>query len=166
MIVNSQTKEVLIPIRGSDSAIMHHGKGRFHCSASGSFSFDTFPSKAEHLTFDFFAKGIEKEIEEELGLSSSCYTLIPLAFSRELVRGGKPQLFFIALTDIDIKNLRFTMKEALFSWEFLREEDLSIDNPLYKYIKSPLDSPQEMFTYEGWMALKIALAYLNFSVLI
>jgi len=160
VLVNDKSKEVLVPIRGSEQAIMAKGKGQFHCSASGVFELDDFPSEIEELTFDIFMKGMEKEIEEEIGLSADLYNLVPLAFTRELVRGGKPQLFFIAKTDIDIRNIKTTMKNAQDNWEFINEDELPIDSQLHEYLDAPLKSPQEMFSYEGWMALKIALAYL------
>lgn len=160
VLVNTDTIEVLVPIRGSEQAIMADGKGQFHCSASGVFELDNFPSETKDLTFDVFMRGMEKEIEEEIGLTNDCYSLVPLAFTRELVRGGKPQLFFIAKTNIDIRSIKSTMKDAQDNWEFINGEDLPIDSPLRKHLDSPLKAPQEMFSYEGWMALKIALAYL------
>ena len=102
---------------------------------------------------------MEKEIESEIGLKPEQYNLIPLAFTRELVRGGKPQLFFIAETTLDIGNIQSEMKMAEESWEFINIEDVTENNPMYEYIKSPLSAPQDMFTYEGWMAMKIAMAY-------
>ena len=112
------------------------------------------------MSFDFFYKGIEKEIKSEIGLRPNQYNLIPLAFTRELVRGGKPQLFFIAETTLDIASIQSEMEAAEESWEFISIESIDESNPLYNYIESPLSAPQEMFTYEGWMAMKIAMAYL------
>lgn len=160
VIVNDKTKEVLIPIRGKEQGIMTDGKGKFHCSASGVFSLDSFSVRDTKLTFDIFIKGMEKEIEEEIGLKTEDYHLIPLAFTREIVRGGKPQLFFIAKTNIDIKNLNSTMEGAKDNWEFINKNNLPTNSPLHNFLDIPLKAPQEMFTYEGWMALKIALAYL------
>lgn len=160
VLINNKTKEVLIPIRGSKQAVMADGKGKFHCSASGVFELDDFPSKGEELTFDIFIQGMQKEIKEEIGLSKEFYKLIPLAFTRELARGGKPQLFFIAETDLDIQNIKSTMTNAIDAWEFISDNDLPINSQLREYLNSPLEAPQELFTYEGWMALKIALAYL------
>ena len=160
VLVNSKTKEVLIPIRGYEQAIMTTKKGKFHCSASGVFELDDFPSKGEILTFDIFMQGMQKEIKEEIGLENDSYKLIPLAFTIELARAGKPQLFFIAETDMDIKNIQSSMFNAINAWEFISENDLPINSPLIEYLNNPLEAPQELFTYEGWMALKIALAYL------
>ena len=160
VLVNTKTKEVLIPIRGSAQAVMAEGKGKFHCSASGVFELDNFPTKGETVTFDIFIKGMQKEIEEEIGLQKDSYELTPLAFSRELARGGKPQLFFIAKTNIEIEKIKSSMINATDSWEFMNANNLPSNSPLKKYLNTPLEAPQELFTYEGWMALKIALAYL------
>jgi len=159
IIVNPKTKEVLIPIRGSEQAIMVEGNGKFHCSASGVFAWNESDNIENISSFEFFTKGMEKEIESEIGLKPGQYNLIPLAFTRELVRGGKPQLFFIAETMLDIGNILSEMKRAEESWEFLDKEDIKEDNPMFEYIASPLSAPQEMFTYEGWMAMKVAMAY-------
>ncbi len=51
------------------------------------------------------------------------------------------------------------MKMAEENWEFIDIGDINENNPMYEYIASPLNAPQEMFTYEGWMGLKIAMAY-------
>ena len=160
VLVNTMTKDVLIPIRGSQQAIMTNGEGQFHCSASGVFELDNFPLNGEELKFDIFIDGMHKEIEEELGLEKEYYKLIPLAFSRELVRGGKPQLFFIAETELDIRDIKLKMTQAVDAWEFINENLLPDNSKLKKHINSPLEAPQNLFTYEGWMALKIALAYL------
>jgi hypothetical protein len=159
IVVNPNTKEVLIPIRGNEQAIMDNGLGKFHCSASGVFAWNENDTITNTLSFDFFCKGIEKEIKSEIGLRPEQYSLIPLAFTRELVRGGKPQLFFIAETTLDIASIQSEMKMAEESWEFISIESVDESNPLYKYIEFPLNAPQEMFTYEGWMAMKIAMAY-------
>jgi len=159
IVVNPNTKEVLIPIRGNEQAIMNEGIGKFHCSASGVFAWDESDNIKKTLSFDFFSQGMEKEIESEIGLKPEQYNLIPLAFTRELVRGGKPQLFFIAETLFDIETIKSTMKMAEESWEFIDIDDINEKNPMYEYIASPSSAPQEMFTYEGWMALKIAMAY-------
>lgn len=159
IVVNPDTKEVLIPIRGNEQAIMHSGMGKFHCSASGVFAWNESDDIKNINSFDFFSKGMEKELESEIGLKPEQYDLIPLAFTRELVRGGKPQLFFIAETTLDIGTIQSEMKMAEESWEFINIEDVNENNPMYEYITSPLSAPQEMFTYEGWMALKIAMAY-------
>ncbi|WP_432695712.1 hypothetical protein ACQUQP_14330 [Marinobacterium sp. YM272] len=159
VVLNPETKEVLIPIRGSEQAIMANGEGKFHCSASGVFEWLDVNKKGE-LGFDFFMQGMEKEIKSEIGLDRELYELIPLTFSRELVRGGKPQLFFVAETNMDISTIKNEMKGAEESWEFIDESDLPEGSQLRGYIENPLEAPQNMFTYEGWMAMKIALAYM------
>lgn len=159
VLINPETQDMLIPIRGNEQAIMHGAAGKFHCSASGVFAWNETDNDKHALTFDFFIQGMAKEIESEIGLKPEQYELIPLAFTRELVRGGKPQLFFVAKTNLDIKTIQSDMKFAEESWEFIDQDSLTEDSPLYQYIQSPSNAPQELFTYEGWMAIKIAAAY-------
>lgn len=58
-------------------------------SAAGSVDFQTRWPSLHELLHD----SMDAEIAEELGLGLSDYTTTPLAFARELFRGGKPQLF-------------------------------------------------------------------------
>lgn len=160
MIV-SRGEDVLIPIRGSEQAVMVNGKGKFHCSASGVFSWDKSVDETVNLDFNFFIDGMAREIYSETGLLKDECTITPLAFSRELIRGGKPQLFFVAETQITMDEIKSRMSVAEESWEFISIADLKENSPLKPYLNSPLDAPQEMFTYEGWMALHIAMAYIQ-----
>lgn len=159
--VSKDHKDILIPIRGNKQAIMSEGKGQFHCSASGVFEWPTDYLDRSQTTFEIFVKGMEKEIKDELNLSEDQYILTPLAFSRELVRGGKPQLFFIAESKIDISKIEQLMRSAKEKWEFIFEDELPYKSELKVYLKNPAEAPKNLFTYEGWMGLKILYAYLE-----
>ncbi|QPL47232.1 hypothetical protein IT895_05500 [Halomonas sp. A40-4] len=161
VVLVSRGEDVLIPIRGSEQAVMVDGKGKFHCSASGVFSWDMDDTNLADIDFEFFINGMAREIHSEIGLLKSEYSLTPLAFSRELIRGGKPQLFFIAETEMGLDELKEKMVGAEESWEFLSVDDLAEDSQLRPHLNSPLEAPQEMFTYEGWMALHVAMAYIR-----
>lgn len=159
VVIVSGGQDIIVPIRGNEQAIMM--EGRFHCSASGVFAWDGVYEKASAPTFEFFMDGMAREIESETGLLREDYALTPLAFSRELIRGGKPQLFFIAETDKTVSEIQAGMLEAEEKWEFISDRDLPEDSPLKPHLSAPLEAPQEMFTYEGWMALRIAIAYIR-----
>lgn len=161
VLVNPDTEEILIPIRGNEQAVMSEGSGLFHCSASGVFHWTDANAHPKELNFDFFEAGIKREIKTELNLERDEYELIPLAFSRELVRGGKPQLFFIAKTHLGMEEVSKRMEDATERWEFIDHANIPSDSELAKYLDSPLDAPAELFTYEGKMALDIAIAYLK-----
>jgi hypothetical protein len=73
--------------------------GGIHCSASGAIK---WPSSLSKPSFETLVTGhLLDEIEEELGLTSSDLAdLQPVAFCREMARGGKPQMFYCARTDL------------------------------------------------------------------
>lgn len=157
-------EQILIPIRGNNQAIMSEGRGKFHCSASGVFKWESI-DKDE--TFDGLANGMHDEISRELNIPVDSYQLIPLAFAREFARGGKPQLFFCAKSTLTLKDIRKQMTSAEEKWEFMDEEDLPSDSPLQKWLskRDSVDINQrtieECFTYEGWMGLLLTHHYLN-----
>jgi len=159
ILANRAHDEILIPIRGNQQAIMAEGNGTFHCSASGVF--ETERDLSIPQDFSMFLDGMRKEIAEETGLSPNQYELTPLAFSRELVRGGKPQLFFIAETDYRISELKDLMANAQDSWEFIHSEDLPDNSPLARYCDTPETAPPDMYSYEGLMALTLAVSYIK-----
>ncbi len=73
----------------------------------------------------YMAEEVKREMWEETGLdanelhqSGRC-SVIPLAFTRELARGGKPQFFFLTiLHDITEKEFGRAFKSAEFKSEF------------------------------------------------
>lgn len=158
---------LLVPIRGDNQAIMSGYGGRFHCSASGVFHWNTPPSESDRVGFDSLTRGIQREINRELGLESSEFQVFALAFGRELPRAGKPQLFFGATTSLELGEIKERMTTAVEAWEFLSEENLPPESPLRDWLDRPEDIPpdrraiERCFTFEGWAALKIMSAYLR-----
>lgn len=74
---------------------------------------------------DFAAQEVIRELHEETGLSESdiksnpSFQIIPLAFTRELTRGGKPQFFFlIMMNKISEKELQKIFKKSDGKKEF------------------------------------------------
>ena len=153
--------EMLVNIRGNKQAIMAGTGGKFHCSASGVFELPPGSAGPASFGFDVFMAGMRKEILSELAMEPEDYELIPLAFSRELVRGGKPQLFFVARARHSLEEIRTGLHQAEEAWEFIAEDDLPGNSPLAPWLEAPFLAPKELFTYEGLMAFAIAGAYLE-----
>jgi hypothetical protein len=84
--------------------------GLFHCTASGEARW-----KPRAATFDeMFTADICKELYEEVGLSRADLDwIVPVALCREFLRGGKPQLFFAALTNVRADELAEKRRAAI-----------------------------------------------------
>jgi hypothetical protein len=85
-------------------------RGGFHCTASGEAEW-----KTEATTFDqMFIAEICKELYEEVGLRrEELHWIVPAALCREFLRGGKPQLFFVALARVEAHELAPRRREAI-----------------------------------------------------
>lgn len=84
--------------------------GRYHCTASGEAQWSEGA-----LTFDrLFTENICRELDEEVGLTRADLEWIrPVAFCREFLRAGKPQLFFAARTALDDAELQSRRRAAI-----------------------------------------------------
>lgn len=160
-LYNPNSEKVLVRVRQENLAVMSGKKAKFHCSASGVFKFpDNFDPKS-NISFEIFNSAMSEEIKSEIGLEKDEYSLFPVAFTRELSRGGKPQLFFIAVSEIEFEELHDRINYAEESWEFVRLEDIAENDPLAKYLKNPFAAPREFYTYEGWMGRLLTEAYIE-----
>jgi hypothetical protein len=84
-------------------------EGVYHCSASGVLKW-----KDDIDSIDWIKKEMYREIEEEVGISTSDLPVLsPIAFVRELLRSGKPQLFFIGFTDLSENEIVEKRKKAI-----------------------------------------------------
>lgn len=70
-------------------------EGGFHCTASGAAQW------SKGSTFEnFFVDDMYQELEDEVGLKKEHIDiLIPVALCREFLRAGKPQIFFVGITN-------------------------------------------------------------------
>lgn len=86
--------------------------GGYHCSSSGAAKWAD--DKTNATTFSSFATSqMWSEIDEELGLKETdFYDFRPLAFCREMLRGGKPQLFYGGITRLNRAQLREKRAQA------------------------------------------------------
>jgi len=82
------------------------------------------PKKNQELT-DYVSKELIRELHEETGLeineitNNPQFKIIPLAFTRELTRGGKPQFFFlIIINEVSEKDFRNIFKKSDAKDEF------------------------------------------------
>lgn len=83
--------------------------GQFHCTASGVAAW------SEGASFDdIFTNDMYREMEEEVGLNrNDVQFLTPVAYCREFLRGGKPQLFFVGYTTLPAGQLKQKRKACL-----------------------------------------------------
>lgn len=84
--------------------------GGIHCTASGGAKWP----ESEELTFkNFFREHMLSEIKEEVGLlEEDIPDFERIALCREFARGGKPQMFFAAKTDLSLEELDAKREEA------------------------------------------------------
>lgn len=96
-----------LPRRAKGQAVFPRG---YHCTASGEA---VWHDDAE--TFDeIFTANIYRELDEEVGLSPGDLDWIrPVAFCRELLRGGKPQFFFQGYTKLSAGELGERRRAAI-----------------------------------------------------
>lgn len=123
--------------------------GGLHATASGVMELPPGTGAGEHR-FDVFRWGMEAEIRAELGLEPFQYELIPLAFARELPRGGKPQLFWIAISKISIDQMREHAKNAPESHEFVTDAD-----NMFHDVPEDRTRFRQKFTYEGYFCYEL-----------
>lgn len=126
-----------------------------HCTASGVHEVD--PSQPPGI-FDFsiLRSGMVKEIKHEIGLDEHEYHLFPVVFARELPRGGKPQLFFVAIARVEDHRIHQAMASADEGYEY-------IHNPSATHlpINSDIQTSSSFFTYEGWACLRFAERFIE-----
>ena len=97
----------LVP-RSRDVAVFNRG-GEWHCTASGVAEPPDGPDRTPH----FYRDSMLKELDEEVGiLEHELETLEPVAFCREMTRGGKPQMFFLGVTSLGRAALERKLSEA------------------------------------------------------
>ncbi len=84
-------------------------EGIYHCSSSGVLEWKDDINGMNDITDEMY-----REIEEEIGLNKmDIISLEPIALTRELLRAGKPQIFFIGFTNLSETQLIEKRKEAV-----------------------------------------------------
>lgn len=141
MVLNRELRPIMRVRNPNMGSIPHAG---LHVAVSGVLEPKTKLEPGRY-NFDVFQPGTRAEIESEMGLSTDDYKLYPLAFARELPRGGKPQLFWVAITKLSDDEIRDKMKNAKEKYEFVPTDEFDFfdkDIEFYSEIA-------ERFTYEG-----------------
>ena len=84
--------------------------GDYHCTASGA----TVWNDAAGSFSEVFTQDMCRELYEEVGLAEQDLAWIyPVAFCREFLRGGKPQLFFAGFTKVPPQEINTRRRAAI-----------------------------------------------------
>ena len=84
--------------------------GGYHCTASG----ETMWKDAARTFKEVFTQDMCRELYEEVGLTEQDLQWIhPVSFCRELLRGGKPQLFFAGFTKVPPSEINARRRDAI-----------------------------------------------------
>lgn len=84
-------------------------EGIYHCSASGALEWGHGISNFSEIKEDMY-----REIEEEIGLKKNDLKILEcISLTREVLRAGKPQFFFIGYTNLNESQLREKRIEAI-----------------------------------------------------
>jgi 8-oxo-dGTP pyrophosphatase MutT (NUDIX family) len=103
--------------------------GGYHCTASGEAVWQDGVLDFERL----FTDNICRELEEEAGLTRADLEWIrPVAFCREFLRAGKPQLFFAAHTHLDEATLQ-TRRRAAIAAQLAHGQQEILDDVLSEF---------------------------------
>lgn len=121
-----------------------------HSTASGVHEVDPMQPSGV-FDYSILERGMVKEIKHEIGLDEHEYQLLPIVFARELPRGGKPQLFFMALAKVDNQRIRDAMASAEEAHEYVATNSAEANAML-----SESQPSSDLFTYEGWACLQFA----------
>lgn len=144
--------------------------GAWHCSSSGVFEYkDLNLNLKEHeerlIDISFLERGIAREIESEANLMiEKDYDLVPLCISREIPRGGKPQMFYKAILNPDrFSNIDSIKKHLINAWkeEKWEYDDSRLWTVEFNEIQEELGrfgliSISDKFTYEGYANIVFA----------
>lgn len=114
ILVFYKDKGVLTPYfvpRTREVAVFNTGE--WHCTASGAAEWPRFPEESGENFEEYILDDLYRELEEEVGLLKADLTnVLPLALCRELVRAGKPQIFFIGFTELSYRELTARLDRA------------------------------------------------------
>jgi len=84
-------------------------EGIYHCSSSGALEWRDGLHSIDSIKNEMF-----REIHEEIGLEKNeIIALEPISITRELLRAGKPQIFFIGFTKLDENHLIERRQQAI-----------------------------------------------------
>lgn len=106
--IGTEIKDLLKKTGRTPKNVAVH-EGGFSTSASGAAQWNSGDN-----FYDFIMSDMLSEIDEEIGLYESDFEIIePLALVREFLRGGKPQIFFGAITNLCKEDLNQRRSKAI-----------------------------------------------------
>ncbi len=128
-----------LPKRSKYKPLIHSTKkslaifeGGIHVTASGALDFPQDYKQGENLSFcDFILEDMYREIYEEVGITKKyIQELVPLAFTRELLRAGKPQIFFAGILkeSVNEEALIKLRKQSILRQKKNKREKIEIEN--------------------------------------
>jgi hypothetical protein len=141
--------------------------GGLHCTSSGVAK---WPSSEEATFENYFTNHMYSELKEEVGLNrEDIKDLTPMALCREYARGGKPQIFYAGVTDLNKDDLIARRNEAA---RVVRETNLwpEVEKKRWYQKEAVYDSlhlrssiKKYKVTLEGAGSLFYGIRYLNRS---
>ncbi len=144
-----------------DTILLMHRSGRLASlensvgpSMAGAVDYD----KADVTLGAMLFRSAHQEIAEELFLTQDEYTLVPLAYAREIFRGERPQLFCLVVTDLSSQEIAErlhaakTQKSEFSRFEWVRLVDGKLP-----------DSALSTLNHEARMSYWLMREYLNYE---
>ncbi len=110
-------------------------------SVSGASEFKDFSLTRQSYLINF----IKREAEEELGIDVYCFekdSIRLLGIVRELNRGGKPEMFFMARLNIDYDELKAKASDVRDAWE--REDIMGFEIDPDVDVQKPWENQEEI----------------------
>lgn len=141
--------------------------GSIQCSASGVAKWS---SSIEMPTFkNLFMEHMYYELYEEAGLGKNdILELVPIAFCREYLRGGKPQIFFVGITHLTREELFEKRKnaaatlQAIQGWSEIKKDTIFTSSDFIPTQRSLLKSiKKNKISNEAIMALHYGELYIK-----
>ena len=169
-IVLIRTREGYRPyMRIRDGEALGYPTSGIHLTASAVAKWPT----SEQSTMDpfaYFDDQMYARVCKDLGLpvselspqknSNTPLKLYPVSLCREFQRAGKPQIFYIGVLDMSLKEIRDAREENFYTKKFFKFEDIQVEE---KYIlESIWASKTDEFTPEGAAGLALLQAGLGF----
>lgn len=100
----------LVP-RTAKTAVMNHRL--WSDSASGAAEWPDHPEEVPETFEAYILDDLHRELKDEIGLDAAdLIAILPLAIGRELIRAGKPQMFFVGFTALTRRELLAGMGAA------------------------------------------------------
>jgi hypothetical protein len=116
-------------VRSENTAVFNAGSA-WHCTSSYAARWEEAMSASQGNLFEALRPYLLNKLQGECGLSDAGISqLRPVAFCREMIRGGKPQLFCTARTELPLDKLKALLRSALAARTGGREKQHDVEVP-------------------------------------